>query len=350
MQRHVGASTGIMPVVKANAYGHSMEHIVSALPQQGLWGCGVAYGSEALQLRASGYRGRLVVLSYWHPSEVQELIRQDVEIVVWDEVSYSAVRKAVQARPRIHIKLDTGTTRIGFLPTQATLVNRILNDRHVRVVGMFSHLANAEEMQLRRTREQVKRFTTLTSSYQIKGSVGGGERHIACTAAAIRYPEARFELIRLGIGLYGIWPSTAIRRWSEQHNANLALRPVLTWKTRLAQVKTVPKGTGVGYGATYVTRRPMRVGVVPVGYADGLDRRLSNRGTVSIGGQRIPIIGRICMNLCMIDLSSLPRARSGDTVELIGQTYTADDMAADCGTIPYEVTTRINWSIERRVV
>lgn len=350
MRRHVGASTGIMPVVKANAYGHGMEQIVAALPHKELWGCGVAYGSEALQLRASGYRGRLVVLSYWHPSEIQELIRLDVEIVVWDEASYSAVREPAQARPRIHIKLDTGTTRIGFLPTQATLVNRILNDRRVRVGGTFSHLANAEEIQRRRTREQVKHFTTLTSSYQISSTARGGERHIACTAAAIRYPEARFELIRLGIGLYGIWPSTAIRRWSEQHNANLELRPVLAWKARLAQVKTVPKGTGIGYGATYIARRPMRVGVVPVGYADGLDRRLSNRGSVSIDGRRVPIIGRICMNLCMVNLDSVPAARSGDTVELIGLTYTADDMAADCGTIPYEVTTRINWSIERRVV
>ncbi len=350
IQRVVGPSVKIMPVVKANAYGHGVAEIVSSLRGQSQWGIGVAYGDEALQARAIGYRGRVVVLSNWQTKELPELIKNRIELVVWDQSSLRAVvrsGKKFQIRPQVHIKIDTGTTRIGFLPNQVNLIKSALKNSALNIAGTFSHFANAEERVSKRTQEQLKRFTTLANEV---GADGGGERHIACTAAILRYPEARFGLVRLGIGLYGIWPSQESRDWCRANLGTVKLQPVLSWYARLAQVKTVSPGTGIGYGSTVIAKQAMRIGVLPVGYADGYDRRLSNRGFVIIRKQRAPIVGRICMNLCMIDVTKIPGAQANDVVTLIGEKNDAATMAELCGTIPYEVTTRINWSLPRILV
>ena len=351
-QRLVGPSVGVLPVIKAEAYGHGAAAAVAVLRDLADRGFGVAYGEEALSLRRLKYRGRIVVLSNWTRAELPSLLRQKIEVVIWDESSSRQVitqGRQLGLRPKVHIKLDTGTTRIGFLQTQLPFVRRLMTNTNLQVVGVFSHFANAEERGAVRTNEQVKRFTTLQESLAI-GQGSTIDTHIACTAAILRYPEARFGLVRLGIGQYGLWPSSAIQDWVKAHIPGFTLRPVLSWYTRLAQIKTVPTGTRIGYGGTVIARRPMRIGILPIGYADGLSRRASNRAHVTVGRQRVPVVGRVCMNLTMIDLTTAPRVCVDDVVTLIGASTPVEDLAVATDTIAYETVTGLNWSNPRLIV
>lgn len=347
-QRVVGSRVGIMPIIKANAYGHGLLEVAKILRSEKTTALGVAYGEEALQLRAVGERRRVIVLSSWQTDDVAELIRQKVELVAWDWASLNVIQTAAtryRLRPNVHIKLDTGTTRIGFLPADITRLRSTLpRYNRLRIVGLFSHFANAEEARTTNTKEQYKRFTTLDTTL---GLPQGIARHIACTAAILRYPEAHFGLVRLGIGLYGLWPSNPIRAWTNAKEPGFQLRPALSWQTRIAQIKTVPRGTGIGYGATVIVRQPKRVGIVPIGYGDGYDRRLSNTSWMMVGRHRAPIIGRVCMNLTMIDLSHVPAARPGDLVTILGQGISVDDWSVTTGALNYELVTRISPTITR---
>ncbi len=345
----LAGAAAVLPIVKANAYGHGLAELWPVLAALQPYGLGVAYGDEAILLRRLGFRGRIVVLSFWHPDQLVQLIGQRAELVVWDWCSWRAVND-VSSRgsttARVHLKLDSGTSRIGFLPSDRPKLRRAIARSKVKIVGVFSHLANAEERNSTRTKDQIQRFTTLEKKLGIDSGV---VRHLACTAAVIRYPEAHFRLLRPGIGLYGFWPSAEIQAWSTANRPYLNLQPVLSWYTRLTQVKTLAAGTSVGYGATVTVKRPTVIGVMPVGYADGYDRRLSNRGWVIIRGRRAPILGRVCMNLTMVDLSRCRDARVGDKVTLIGTDISVDEMAAAAGAINYEIATRINWAIPRRL-
>lgn len=350
-QRLVGPRVGIMPVIKANAYGHGLTELATILRREKTSAYGVAYGEEALHLRASGYRGRIVVLSSWQPSDLPQLIQKNIELVTWDWQSFDAINAAAkrsQRRPMVHLKLDTGTTRIGFLLSDLPKLQRIvIQESRLKIVGLFSHFANAEERSMRRTNEQLKRFTTHNNTLSLPGRV---ERHISCTAAILRYPEAYFGLVRLGIGLYGLWPSDAIQAWVNADNPKFRLEPALAWYTRLAQVKTVPKGTGIGYGSTVIAKRPTRVGVLPIGYADGYDRRLSNSGWVIVHGRRAPVLGRVCMNLVMVDVTNIPTASVHDHVTLLGPGVSVADWSHTTSALNYELVTRLSPLLPRYIV
>lgn len=353
VQRLIGPGVGIMPIVKSNAYGHGLREVMTILQGQRHWGLGVAYGQEALDLRAMKHRGRVVVLSSWQKTELAELVKRKIELVVWDFVSLQAVidiARRLHLRPKIHLKLDTGTTRVGFLVTDMPKLKRqlIIHQHRIQVVGVFSHFANAEERSSSRTIQQEKYFTTLESRLPLNGRV---ERHIACTAAILRYPEARFGLVRLGIGLYGLWPSDEIRAWSGAKIPTMNFQPVIQWKTGIAQLKRVPTGTAVGYSGTWVARRPSIIGTVPVGYGDGYHRSWSNKSWVMIRGHRAPIVGRISMNLLMIDVTRVPNVRLTDVVTLLGPGITADDLAhLGEPSINYEVVTTIHPNVPRLIV
>ncbi len=346
----IGPGVGIMPIVKGNAYGHGLTQVAKVLGNENITALGVAHGEEALALRALKSRGRIVVLSSWTKAELPELLGKNIEVVVWDFQSLNFLKRIVetkQLKANIHLKLDTGTTRIGFLPEQVEKLKKQYLPATIKVVGIFSHFANAEEASQVRTKAQLKYFTTLTQN----GSWAeqGTSRHIACTAALLRYPEARFGLVRLGIGFYGLWSSAALKRWVQTHHPRFRLQPALAWKTKLLQVKKVARGTAVGYGSTYRVRRPTLVGIVPIGYADGYDRRLSNRGWMIIRGQRAPVIGRVCMNLTMIDVTAMA-GRPGEVVSVFGPGSTFDDAATITNTIHYELVTKLNPTIERRLL
>lgn len=351
VRRLIGPGVNIMSIVKSNAYGHGLREVMTVLRGQRQWGLGVAYGQEALDLRAMKYRGRAVVLSSWQKPELAELFKQNAEVVVWDFVSLHAVietAQRLQLRPKIHLKLDTGTTRIGFLATQIPKLKQLLMNYTISVVGVFSHFANAEERSSSKTVSQLKRFTTLEMSLSLNGRE---ERHIACTAAILRYPEARFGLVRLGIGLYGLWPSDEIRAWSRANIPTINLQPVMHWKARIVQLKRVPAGTAVGYSGTWVARRSSIIATIPVGYGDGYHRSWSNKSWVMIRGYRTPIVGRISMNLLMVDVTKVPNVRLTDVVTLLGPGITADDLARlGEPSINYEVVTTIHPNVPRLIV
>lgn len=349
VQRLIG-TVPIAPVIKANAYGHGLIELVKILRGQKIWGICVAYGTEALQLRRLGFRGRILVLSFWQGSELAELIRARIDLAVWNTHSLHKIvglPVALRSRARLHIKLDSGTSRIGFLPGQLPKLRRQLDQANLRPVGLFSHLANSEEASTAGTKQQLIRFTTLYRQLNLDQGI---TKHLACTAAAMRYPEARFGLIRLGIGLYGLWPSEATKRATSSKYPRFRLHPVLVWKSRLSQVKTLTAGTAVGYGSTVIVQRSTTIGIVPVGYSDGYDRRLSGRGWVIVRGRRAPVIGRVSMNVMAVNLSRVRGAAVGDIVTLIGPGVTADDLSAAAGILNYELASRISALLPRQLV
>jgi alanine racemase len=347
----IGRKPAIAPVIKANAYGHGWPQVLSMLKLSHVWGVCVAYGQEALELRSAGWTGTILVLSNWDTRQLPDLIRRKIDLVAWDFESWQKLLAAahqLSQAVKIHLKLDSGTTRIGFQAGDLKkLLRAIINTRkHVKIAGVFSHLANAEESSRARTNNQIKRFTTLQD---VLGRVGG-VRHLAGSAAALRYPASRLDLIRYGVGLYGLWPSSPIQAWAFRTMPKFELRPVLSWHSRLVQVKTVARGTTIGYGSTVTVKRPTKIGIVPVGYSDGYDRRASNRSWMMVAGNRAPVIGRVSMNLSAIDITRIRAAKPGGQVNLIGPGCSADDLATAWGTINYEVVARINPLIPRVVI
>lgn len=346
LQRHVGGTVKIAPVIKANAYGHGMALTAKTLPKSQIWGFGVAYGEEALAVRQE-FDGPILAMSYWQANELDDAIRQSIDLVAWDRQSLTALAAAgrrLNRRVRVHLKLDVGTTRIGFRHHDAAwLHDRVRQARSWQLSGVFAHFAQSEARDHAVTDAQRQSFDQWSRTLIQTRTI----RHIACTASALRYPEARFDLVRIGIGLYGLWPSDPIRQWMNVAAPTFRLRPVMTWKSRLMQVKKVPRGTGIGYGHSFVTKRPTTVGVVPVGYSEGYDRKFSNRGWMMVGKRPAPVIGRVSMNLTMVDLTGHRSVRRGSEVTLLGPGVNAAELASLVDRIDYEMTSRIHPMIPR---
>lgn len=348
IKKFVGA-VPIAPVIKANAYGHGLATIVSILAQQSLWGFCVAYGTEALQVRSAGWAGRILVMSFWQSEELPALAQARVDCVVWDDHSFNQVLEFTRRQKKhltIHLKIDTGTSRIGFSAKHIAAVKlRIKKSPYIKLAGVFSHLANSEDSRRSSTIKQIKYFTTLSDPWAHERGI---IRHLACTAAALRFPEARFGLIRLGIGLYGLWPSEATQAEIEPR---ISLQPTLSWKAQISQIKTVPAGTSVGYGGTWVAKRPAVIATIPVGYSDGYYRSWSNKVWVTIRGHRAPVVGRVSMNLIMVDATRVPKITLSDTATLLGPGITADQLGtAGNTTLHYEVMSTIHPAIPRIII
>lgn len=340
-KRFFGRKALIAPVIKANAYGHDIAQIAKRLRNEPIWGFCVAYDTEANALIKQGITNKILVLSAWQKHNLPNLIRHNIRLIVWDIESaqtISDVAKRSKIAALVHMKIDTGTTRIGTRPERIELFRRQLSGLPWIVVeGIFSHYADSESGDLASARDQRDLFIRTLNGMRAPLI------HMACTAASLRLPITPTNLVRLGIGLYGLWPSKATRK----HVRSLTLRPVMSWYTRILQVKRVPRGTTIGYARTFRVRRPTTIAVLPVGYADGYDRKASNRGFVVIRGGRSPIVGRVSMNLMAADLGATSAARPGDVVTLIGKGVSAEDCAAAWDTINYETVSRIDRDIPR---
>lgn len=345
VRKRLRPNTKVIAVVKANAYGHGMELVAKTVrTTPGLWGFAVANITEGLRLRAAGIRERILVLSYCEPERIEEGVAKRLSLVVYDRSTLAAVAHAARkrgVRARVHAKLDTGTHRIGALERDAaSFLRAVQNSPHLKLEGVFSHFASSEE-DARFTEEQMRRFRRLCETMKLPKSV---LRHLACSAAVFRFPTAQYDAVRVGIALYGLapWPAGTVRA---------RLVPALSWRTRLVQVKSIAAGESVGYGRTFRARRPTRIGILPVGYADGYDRRFGNNAVVLVRGFACPVVGRISMNLATIDCSAVPSARAGDEVVLIGKqsrrAVTAADLAERAKTLHYEVVTRIHPDLPR---
>jgi alanine racemase len=356
-RRLLAPSVKLMCVVKANAYGHGARLIVPLALGEGVDALGVDSLAEAEEIRDLTRDVPICLLGPILPEEADAAVSAGVEPTISSlEVARAlALAAQRQARPvAVHVKVETGTHRQGILPEEIPAWCRFLADQpSIRFRGLHTHYANIEDTtdhtvarhQLQRLQAAHRQFTDLGQRPELL--------HSACSAAAIVMPETHADMIRLGIASYGLWPSreTFLSTLLTQ-GMGPELIPVLSWKTRIAQIKEVAVGEYIGYGCTFRTTRSMRLALLPVGYYDGYDRRLSARGYVLIAGKRAPVIGRICMNMLVADISDQPGAALGDEVILIGlsgsESITVDTLASICGTINYEIVTRLGRHIPRR--
>lgn len=342
-------------VVKSNAYGHGVASF-AALVTSADW-FGVNSLEEGLELRALGITKPVVLLGHVPLADLPAAIEADLALTVYNRETIDAISalRSVPRPARVHVKVDTGTARQGVLPDDLEgFIKLVRAARNLSLEGLSTHFANIEDTLNHEYAElQLTRFTAAAACVE---SIAGKLPyiHTACTAAALLFPSTHFTMLRTGIGLYGLWPSRETFISMREKGASVDFRPVLSWKTRIVQVKTIPEGSYVGYGCSYRTTRRTVLGVLPVGYADGYDRAMGNRAHVLVRGRRAPVIGRICMNLCMIDLTDVPGAKLEDEVVLLGRSgderITAETMAEWAGTINYEIVTRISPFLPRKVV
>jgi len=362
VRANVAALRGLLPpgvkicgVVKADCYGHGLDLLLPVLAQ-GADALGVATPEEAIRLRTLGYERPILMFfsacAYADGQELrdalEELLAQQVTMTVVssaEAADVSACAKRVGADAHVHIKIDTGMGRSGVRwEDAAALAEEVRRLESMKLEGLYTHLATADEADKTFAREQLGRFRRAAEAC---GGPAGLTLHAANSAAAIDLPDSRFDMIRPGIALYGYPPSEAMR-------TPLPLRPALRLWGRLMQVKDVEAGSRCGYGLTHTFDRPSRVGLAPVGYADGYFRGLSNRSTMRVRGRDVPVRGRVSMDQVIIDLTDVPEAKVGDEVEIISPDpaapHSVENLARLAGTIPYELTCRLGRRVRRVLV
>lgn len=344
-RRILGSETKLMAVVKANAYGHGARLVAPLLRSDVDW-FGVDSLEEAEELASVGVSEPILIMGHTEPADAERVVSGGFRQVLFRRDAAEALSKAARKRKRsaiVHLKVETGLNRLGV---EAKDVARLVEGLGgLSVEGVYTHFADVEDPESTFFQSQLEKLREAVSLLP-----GPLVVHASPTAGALLYPQGALTLARVGIGLYGIWPSPSTRRAAEGRGV---LSPVLAWKSRLAQVKTVPRGGTVGYDVTYRAPTERRIAVVPVGYYDGYDRRLSNRGRVLVGGRSAPVVGRVAMNMFMADVTEVD-AREGDEVVLIGEqereSVTADDLAESVGTIAYEVLARLSPRLPRLVI
>ncbi|MEM8931023.1 MAG: alanine racemase [Acidobacteriota bacterium] len=366
LRQRIGPEVELAVVVKSNAYGHGLEPIARLAIDAGADSFCVHALDEALALRAAGFTQDILVMGHVPLARLGEAVAEDLRVVLYDPVTADALADAAERRgkrARAHLKVETGTNRQGIDGAELDgLVARLVERPSLDVEGVYTHFADIEDTTDHAfAREQLRLFRAAMDRLEAAG-ITPRKRHAACSAAAILYEETHFDMVRVGISQYGFWSSKQTRlsfdhRATDERGASdpaHRLQPVLTWKARISQIKTVPTDGFVGYGRTYQTTRDTRLAILPIGYADGYDRHLSNVASVLIGGRRAPVRGRICMNLTMVDVTDVPDVGLEDEVVLIGRQgdrrIDADDLADHVGTIPYEIVARLAAHLPRMIV
>ena len=344
MRRLVAPPARLLAVVKADAYGHGLLLASRAFLAGGAQVLGVHSWREAKLLRQGGLEVPILILGPVNQQEAHQAANAEVEITV---ASLDALARAAGCgQPvRIHLKVETGVNRQGVTEEELSEALDILQaNLQVELVGLSSHFADIEDTTNHDfSRIQMKRFQGYRHLLEEKG-IKGLETHMTCSAATLLWPEVHGSMARVGISAYGIWPSReTLVSFREAGLDKIDLRPALTWKCRISQVRQVPRGETVGYGRAWKAMADSSVAVLPVGYSDGLPRALGGRGHVLVGGYRAPYIGRICMNLCMVDVTNIPEVHAGDAAVLLGaqgdEIITPEMLAGHLGTIAYEVLT-----------
>ncbi len=342
------APAKLTAVVKADAYGHGLVPVARAVAPHAAR-LGVYAAEEAVALREAGVTAPIHVFGPVRPDELEIVHAAGAEITLWDRGTYARLIASAARRRRgrfaVHAKIDTGVVRLGLPHREASAALReYAAIPEFELAGVFSHLAAAEELDSPFTHEQLARF--LEATRELAGQV---PRHIAATAAAMLWPETRLDAVRCGIGLYGIWPSEETRR--RMNGDGLLLEPALSWRTRIVALHEIDAGETVGYGRTWTAQRRSRIATLPIGYAEGLPRSAGNAAEALVRGRRVPLVGRVCMDMAFLDVTALPEADAGDLVTLIGadgpERITAEELAAACGTIGYEIVARLPVGIPR---
>lgn len=355
-RKAVDSRTRLMAVVKANAYGHGLSLVSETLKDAVDW-FGVDSLAEAVEVAHHAGTRPILILGFSTPDQSDTIVEHDFRQVVYrtdvvEALSDAASRRSRKAR--IHLKIETGTNRQG-IPVEEVVrfARNAASKPGIEIEGVYTHFSNIEDtldpsfamLQVSRFREALARLAA--------AGIRPPETHAAATAGILLYPETHFTIVRLGIGVYGIWPSRETRLAARERGVTPTLKPVMTWKTRIVQLKQILAGDYVGYGRSFQAGRPMTLAVVPVGYYEGYDRRLSGAGRALVRGRHANVVGRVAMNMTVLDVTDSGAALD-DEVVLIGhqggQEIAADELAEKIGTISYEVVARINPLLERRPV
>jgi alanine racemase len=357
-RRLCGEATPIW-IVKANAYGHGAALLASEIEKTIVRGRGEWFGvdsiDEGVALRKEGIRAPIIVLGWVPYPRLSELVKNNLRYLVSSERTVKELAKLKNKKGlRAHLKIDTGATRQGVLPAGALKLAKSIKSAGMTLEGVATHFANIEDVDNPTYADlQLERFTATVALLRRNG-FSVPIVHAACTAAVMTRLETIFTAARVGIGLYGLNPSALINNAFRKRHRGLELRPVLSWRSRVALVKSAAAGTPVGYGLTERVKKDSTIAVVPVGYADGYDRSLSSRGAVLVRGRRARVIGRICMNMFMIDVTGIRGVKENDVVTLIGEDrgkkLSADDLSGLSDTIAYEIVARLPAGIKRLVV
>ena len=340
------APAAVMPIVKANAYGHGLVEVARHLVALGATSLGVAFLEEAIALRRAAIEAPILVMGGILGDQIPLFLRHRLMLTASSIDKLCQIDDAARDMgviASVHLKIDTGMARIGVRHSNARgLLERAALARHCRVDGIYSHFANADAADLTSAREQLARFLDVVAWYDEQG-VRPPVRHIANSGAVLQLPESYLDMVRPGILLYGVHPSSEVRR-------TIPIRPALSWKSRVVYFKVVPAGNPVSYGSTWQSDHAVRLVTVPVGYGDGYFRALSNVAQVIIRGKRYPVVGRVCMDQVMVNIE-WDSAYNGDTVVLLGadgdEVITCEHLAEWAGTIPYEILTNINTRVPR---
>lgn len=349
IRRVTNPESKICAVVKANGYGHGAVEISRVALENGADYLAVAVLDEAIQLRAAGIKVPILILGYTPDELAKDVIQYEITQTILNvEMAQVFSRAAGQLgqTAKIHIKIDTGMSRIGFLPGEKTIedIREIAGLPNLLVEGIFTHFADSDTTDKSFTHQQLKTFLEIVSELERVG-VKIPIHHAANSAAIIDLPESHLDMVRLGIALYGLYPSEEVQK------EKIKLIPVMSLKARVVQVKTVPPGSSVSYGRTWYAQRETTVASLPLGYADGFTRLLSSKGELLIHGQRAGIIGRVCMDQCMADVTAIPGVKVGDEAVLFGLQAGAalpvEELAAKIGTINYEVVCMLSERVPR---
>lgn len=351
MRKNLRPETKMFAVIKANGYGHGAVQIAKKL--NGLdyvFGYAVATAEEALQLRRNELYKPILILGYTFPDCYGELVRQDIRPAVFRLDMAETLSEEAQRQEKvlkIHIKVDTGMSRIGISPddTGIDFIRRVRELPGLEIEGIFTHFARADEKDKTSALEQFRRFSDFAERAEKELAFRIPLKHCANSAAIMELPETQMDLVRAGISLYGLWPS------EEMDKSRMVLRPLFGLYSHIVYMKTVPTGTPVSYGGTYVTDKERRIATIPVGYGDGYPRGLSGKGDVLIRGKRAPILGRVCMDQFMVDVTEIPEAEEGDLVTLIGrdkeEQITMEELGELSGRFNYELACDLGSRIPR---
>ena len=356
-RKRVGESVKIAGVLKSNAYGHGLKEVALVIKEKVDW---IAVDSvcEALELKRQGIDNEILILGYTLESNLTEVVKNGFHQVVANFETLKALEEICQkenTKAKVHLKIETGTSRQGiFLKDLQKYLELIKSSDFLELKGVSTHFANIEDTtdptfamsQLEKYKEALKVVDAIGFENYI--------RHTASSAAAVLFDSTHFDMIRLGISLYGMWSSKETQVSASQEKIGMELLPVLTWKTKIAHIKTLDSGACVSYGCTEKLTQKTKTAVLPIGYWDGYDRGLSSIGKVLVGGTLCRVLGRVCMNMIVIDVTQIKNVKLEDEVVLIGkqgsEVVSAETIASQINSINYEVTTRINPLIERRIV
>ena len=361
LRRCADPKAQVMAVVKANGYGHGAVEVARTALANGAEWLGVARLVEAVQLRAAGFEAPILVFGYTPPADAGRLIDLNLRQCVYSLAAAQAYSKAAAARGKripVHLKVDTGMGRLGMVPAalRGASDGDAAGSEFIREVadiaglpgieaeGIFTHFAASDSADKSYANRQLALFLDLLQTLRAHG-LEFPLRHAANSAAVIELPESHLDLVRPGIALYGLKPS------EEVNLAGISLQPAMALKTRIIHLKTVPAGTSISYGMTHRTSSPTVIATIPIGYADGYRRLLSSRGQMLVHGRRVPVVGRVCMDLTMLDVGAVPDVQMEDEVVIFGrqgnECLSADDLARELGTINYEIVCDLTARVPR---